>query len=370
MNVNWKLLAGGFAFWAACTSLSARADEPKSARVAFAPNAAGIYWQAFSALPTLKEEQRKTLDAATSSTEAPLSDELKPIVDQFRVALHELHRARNVAPCDWQLDMDAGPELRMPHLQKARELSRIALLRARQRFAAGENDAALSDILAVFKMARDCSASPILISLLVDMAIEKSATEVLAGHLPLLKPAQLDQLATDLQRLPEPTDVATAIRLEEHLFGDWLDRRLDAEAAKLNDPQAGGKLLTAISVDTGLAVDLAPKPDDQEGQRRVAWLLSLSVAEVRESLKRLRSDYAGLGVIAALPVDERTGPLKTFEDSLAEARKMTQRQDALRVLSTSLLPAIKSVVCEMCNCMSIKREDSGGSTTSGGGSIR
>lgn len=301
-RLRYLLVLGVLFAWA----VSAQADEPKVGRATVAPNAAGIYWQAFSAMPNLKDEQKKTLDAATASPTAPLNDDLKPIVAQFRVALHELHRARAVAPCDWQLDTEAGPEMLLPHLQKARDLGRVALLRARQRFAAGEIDAAVTDVLAVLKMARDCGSSPILISFLVDAAIEKSAIEVLAAHLPLLKKEQLDQLAVSLRELPPTSDVASSIRAEDRLFGDWLDRRVNAEAAKLNDPQAGGKLLAAIGEPLGLESDLNPKPDDVEGKRKAELLKSLTVAEVRASLQRLRSDYADLGKIAALPFDERT----------------------------------------------------------------
>jgi len=334
------LVLGVLSVWA----VSAQADEPKVGRATVAPNAAGIYWQAFSAMPNLKDEQKKTLDAATASTTAPLTDDFKPIVAQFRVALHEMHRARAVAPCDWQLDTEAGPELQLPHLQKARELGRVALLRARQRFAAGEIDAAVADSLAVLKMARDCGSSPILISILVDAAIEKSAIEVLAAHLPLLKKEQLDQLAVSLRELPPTSDVASSIRAEDRLFGDWLDRRVNAEAAKLNDPQAGGKLLAAIVEPLGLESDLNPKPDDIEGKRKAELLNSLTVAEVRASLQRLRSDYADLGKIAALPFDERTARINAFEESLSAVKKAKTREDALRYLSTSLLPAVKNIL--------------------------
>jgi hypothetical protein len=339
MKRNLLVLCVLFA-WA----LTVRADEPNARRATVVPNAAGIYWQAFSAMPSLKDEQKKILDAATASTTAPLTDELKPIIAQFRVALHELHRARAVAPCDWQLDTDAGPELLLPHLQKARDLGRVALLRARQRFAAGETDAAVADVVAVLKMARDCGSSEILISFLVNVAIEKSAIEVLASHLPRLKREQLDQLAASLRELPATNDVASSIRAEEHLFGDWLDRKINAEVAKLNDSQAGGKLLAAIGASTGLESDLNPKPDDAVGQRKAELLKSLTVAEVRASLARMREDYANLGKIAALPFDERTARIKVFEESLSAASKPKTREDALRYFSAWLLPAVKNVL--------------------------
>lgn len=326
------------------SAVSAHAEEVKVSRATVAPNAAGIYWQAFAAMPNLEIGDKKNLDAATASTTAPMTDGLKPTVAQFGVALHEMHRASSVAPCDWQLDTEAGPELRLPHLQKARDLGRVALVRARQRFAAGESAAAVTDVLAVLKMARDCGSTPIVISILVNAAIEKSAIEVLAGHLPLLKKEQLDQLAASLRELPATSDVASSIRTEERLFCDWLDRKLDIEVAKLNDPQAGGKLLAAIVDPSGLDSDLNPKSDDIEGKRKAELLNSLSAADVRASLQRLRSDYAELTKIAALPFDERTAQVNAFEDSLSAARSPKTQENALRYLSTWYLPSLKNVL--------------------------
>lgn len=339
-RLHYLLVLGVLTPWA----VSAQAEESKASRATVAPNAAGIYWQAFAAMPTLEGGDKKIFDAATASTTAPLTDNLEPIVARFGVALNEMHRARSVAPCDWQLDTEAGPELLLPHLQKARELGRVALVRARQRFAAGEIAAAVTEVLAVLKMARDCGSSQILISVLVDASIEKSAIEVLSSHLPLLKTEQLDQLAVSLRELPATSDLASSIRTEKRLFCDWLERKVNIEAAKLNDPQAGGKLLAAIVNPSGLDSDLNPKPDDIEGKRKAELLNSLSEADVRASLQRLRSDYEDLSKIAALPFDERTAPIDAFEDSLSAARNPKTREDALRYLSTWYLPSLKNVL--------------------------
>ena len=111
-----------------------------------------------------------------------------------------------------------------------------------------------------------------------------------------------------------------------------------------NAPQAGGKLLAAIVEPLGLESDLNPKPDDAEGKRKAELLNSLSVAEVHASLQRLRSDYADLVKIAALPFDERTARINAFEESLSAARKAKTREDALRYLSASCLPAVRNVL--------------------------
>lgn len=331
--------------WVVLTSaLTVCAEEPNQPSKVAIPNAAGIYWQAFSAMPDLNEQSRKTLEAATASTSAPLTDDLKPIVAQYRVALHELHRARAVKPCDWQLDTDAGPELRLPHLQKGRDLSRIALLRARQRFAAGEVDAAVSDVVAVLKMGRDCGSSEILISFLVTAAIEKSANDVLAMHLPLLNKEQLTQLETTLKELPAACHVSSTIRAEERLFGAWLERKIDEEVTKLNDPQAGGQLLMAIAVAAGLESDFRPDSNDKDGQRKAEFLKSLTVAEVRESLAQMHADYAEVVRISALSFDLRHSQIAALDESLTAAGKVMNRDDAKRYLSVSFMPTVRNVL--------------------------
>ncbi len=326
------LVLGALLAWGIC-SLQAD-DRPKAVRAVAAPNAAGIYWHAFAAIPRLDDEEKKLLKAATPTLTAPLPDELRPLVARYGRALHELHRARAVVTCDWQLDATAGPGLILPHVDKALDLSHVALLRARQRFAAGETDAALSDVLAVFKLARDCGASPIVVSMFVDSAIEKSASEVLAVHMSQLKKEQLHQLMAALHELPSTSDLASTIQEEERLVCDWLEREINTEFARLNDPQAGGKVVLAII--SPLFYVGGPGPSDEEAaeeKRKAELLKSLSMADVRESLKRLRSDYAELQRIAGLPFAERAERVKSLVAPVSTASKMTTRDDALRYLS-------------------------------------
>lgn len=318
-------------------------ESPKAKRTVRSPNAAVIYWQAFAAIPTLKDDDRKTLDAATASTSAPWSAEIGPILARHRVALRELHRAAAVAPCDWQLDLDAGPNLLLPHLQKARELSRIALLHARVQFMAGDTDAAIDEVLAVKKMARDCGASPILIALLVEMAIEKSSTEVLAAHLPQFNDVQLGRIESALAKLSPPVPLTEIVQAEEELFGNWLARTLDAEAAKLADPQAGGHLLQVLAKATGVEV-LPATATDGDSKTKAELIASLSVADVRRCVEKLRSDYQELAVIAALPLDQRNSRAKAFEASLEQAAKLRNRDDVERYFSTVFLPKIQNVL--------------------------
>lgn len=196
------------------------AADPPVAGTASSPNAAVVYWQAFAALPRLEDDQKAKYEAAIKSTTEPVSNDIQPIMARFDHALRELHRARGVRSCDWNLNYADGLELRMPHLQQARDLARAALLRARLRFAAKATDEAVADIAAVLKMAHDCGSSPLLISLLVDFAIEDMATEVLAANLATLSPPQLDSLAVALKTLPATPSVADCKRFEGRFHGE------------------------------------------------------------------------------------------------------------------------------------------------------
>ena len=195
------------------------ADAPAGG-TASSPNAAVVYWQAFAALPRLEDDQKAKYGAAIKSTTEPVGDDLQPIMARFDYALRELHRARGVTSCDWNLNYADGLELRMPHLQQARDLARAALLRARLQFAAKATDEAVADVVAVLKMARDCGSSPLMISLLVDFAIEDMATEVLAANLASLSPPQLDSLIVALKTLPATPSVADCKRFEGQFHGE------------------------------------------------------------------------------------------------------------------------------------------------------
>lgn len=298
------------------------------------PNAADIYRQAFAALPKLEGDERAMYDAAILTPTTPLTDDLRPIVARFDDALRELHRANAVAACDWKLDETAGFRLRLPHLPNAMELSQAALLRARLGFAADATDDAVADIVAVLKMARDCAASAMLMPLTVDRALEKRATEMLAGNLPRLSAAQLDDLAETLRDLPATPAVAECVRHEAELMSDWIEAFINAEAAKnaekaqITDGDGGSILDTLYEV--GLAGGPAP-PHFKE----------FTMADLRESLRLLRADYAAVADILDLPPADRRSRLAEWNANRPKARP-TDGEGRVRRLSWDLVPNVSS----------------------------
>jgi hypothetical protein len=196
------------------------ADDPPADGTASKPNAAVIYWQAFASMPRLNEEEENKFLAAAKSPTEPVSDDLRQIIARFNYALQELHRARGVTSCNWDLNYSHGILLQLPHLDQARKLARAALLRARLRFVAKETDEAIADVGAVLKMARDCGNSPLIVSLLVGFHIEDMATDVLAENLATLSSPELDLLSVKLKTLPATPSMADCERLERQFMGE------------------------------------------------------------------------------------------------------------------------------------------------------
>src|SRR5215210_158999 len=127
-------------------------------------NAALQYWQAFAMLPALDAKQEKLLE---NWSEAPLDDAVSKLLDQSHPSLMFLHRAAKLQRCDWGLDYDDGISMLLPHLTKARVLSRLAALDARRAFEAHQGDRAREDAFGMVALAHQVGSDHTLVSVLV-----------------------------------------------------------------------------------------------------------------------------------------------------------------------------------------------------------
>jgi hypothetical protein len=307
------------------------------------PNAAVIYWQAFSAMPELTEAESKLYGEAVAGKVAASAPELQPILARFSTALAEMYRAGTVKPCDWNLDINAGPGLLLPHLQKARDLARAATLRAGSRFEAGQVDEAIDDVFATLTMGRAGDANPTLISLLVDYAIERLATDVLAQNLNKLDPEQLDRVADMLASLPPAATIDECMRWEERIFVDWFDRKVKAAIAESGDKQGGYKLLEKIVVDLGMEFPPKTGDGDVKGQDDSRWLRDITPQEILGSIGQLQADYRK---IRELMKDEqgRTEAIAKFEAELKlRSEKGSDIERRQYYFSGLALPSLTSV---------------------------
>ncbi len=196
----------------------ASAAEPPSKR-----NPALIYWQALALMPELGNEQAKLMADVISGNRRTDEPAVAALFKDANRALKLFHRAAHTAgDCEWGLILEDGPFMVMPHTAKLPMLLRLALCRAQQHFAAGNNDEALDWIITVRKAARHAAAGDLLIPVLIQFTAESQANVVTAGHLLALSPEQRAVHAKTLKSLPPLRSVAQAA-LAEMNFVDWVE---------------------------------------------------------------------------------------------------------------------------------------------------
>jgi hypothetical protein len=188
-----------------------------------AANAALKYWQAFGALPRRDKDQENLLQEWNT---APLGDAGRKLVDAGRDSLVYLHRGAKLRDCEWGLDFEDGPRLLAQHLDRGHTVARLACLRARYEFEAGDRRAAVEDVLATLVLARHLSSDGLMISILWQLAIVRPALDLLAAHLTEMDAPLLERLAARLDALPRGGSLAEAFRKEKEIGLGWFATRL------------------------------------------------------------------------------------------------------------------------------------------------
>lgn len=278
LNLRWR--------WCALILLSIPA-------ILHADNAALQYWRAFAVQPTLTEKQQKI--AADWQTTA-MNGEARALIAQSTNALIELHRGAAISSCDWGLHFEDGMNLLLPYLGKARDLARLACLRARKEFEEGDDLAAIQDLADTLCLARHCGQDNIAICVLVQDAIEQNAYDTLTPHLGLLNQESLKELKQRLESLPAGGSLKGSAAAEQRLGIDWLIDRVE----HVRDDAAFQDLFKTLMVGSPAAKQIFPTPPTRE--------------ELLAQLKELRPYYEKVTPLFDLPASQ-------FHTQLAEFNK-------------------------------------------------
>ena len=90
-------------------------------------NAALVYWQAFSTMPTLTEKEQEALKELDKPT-AEQREIQKKIISQSNLSVNLVKEFSDVNECDWGITYKEGWLATMPHISKCRQLAHIILL--------------------------------------------------------------------------------------------------------------------------------------------------------------------------------------------------------------------------------------------------
>jgi hypothetical protein len=194
-------------------------------------NPALLYFQAFQNIPHLSEADSKYLfdSPVAALPEETLDERRADLLKQFDNSFKLTRRARfSRVPCDWGYDLSDGPEALLPGLAPARRLGQAARLRAMAALDAGQFNALRDDFAAAVALGRNVATDHILISCLVQIAIENSLSSVVMENYYRLSADQLDQLVAVFDSPPRRGTVAETMPTEREFFFGYVERKVAA----------------------------------------------------------------------------------------------------------------------------------------------
>lgn len=180
-------------------------------------DAAPLYRQAFGLLEAEKDlgDEKSPLEPATVANVG--TEEVAAILARHAATLDLLRRATAKPGCRFDRDWSRiSYGTRLPEISSLRQAARLLTLAARRAAADGDVATAIADVIRVHRLAGHVAAEPILISGLVEIAIDTMALETLAQILPAAT-------AKDAAALADPalTDfVRSSPSLQRHLLGE------------------------------------------------------------------------------------------------------------------------------------------------------
>lgn len=283
-------------------------------------NPALLYFQASQVAPDLSAADRDYL-FANEWRGQKLPERFGELVvrydNEFKLVRQAAHAT---VPCDWGIDMSAGPYTLLPHLARHKSIAQAARLRAMWHLQQGRPADARDDLLAAFTLGRNSSRDGTLIAALVQIAIENIVCSTVAENFHQFPPEMLKQLVDGFDAAPPRGTMAACIPVEKSCFPDWLLGKI-LELRKEN-PENDAKVMAGIHElftgaqgpeegQTGQA-----QPDRWEDVTRAAGGTSEGVAKLLRDEEPL---YQRLAAIMALPPAEYEDQVNPFNAEIQQS---------------------------------------------------
>jgi hypothetical protein len=291
-------------------------------------NPALLYYQAFLVAPEPMSAADMDYLGTKDGRRWKLPERYGKIVagydNQFKLVRQA---ARSTVPCDWGLDLSAGPATLLLHLARAKAVAVAATTRVRWELQHGHQAEARDDLLATLALGRNVSRDGMFISTLVQIAIEAITCNIVAENFGQFSPETLKQLRDGFDAAPARGTVAGCMRSQKAVFRDWLVREIQ-EIQKAN-PGDDSKAMAALhELFTGLLeprqVD-PPKVPPNEDSDLTAWWERLAQAAGRTSqgviklIRDLEPIDQKLAVITTCPYGDFENHVKAFRAEIQES---------------------------------------------------
>ena len=190
-------------------------------------NPALLYYRSFLLVQNPMSEADRDYLASKEGKENKLPERFGQVVAGYDSQFILVRRAtRATVPCDWGIDYYDGPNIMLPYLARAKAVAQAAQLRAMWDLQRGRQDDACNDLLAAFVLARNAGNDGLLISALVQNAMEAIAYTTIAQNFGEFSPETLKQLADGFDAAPARHTVANCIQTEKFGIHDWMVNKI------------------------------------------------------------------------------------------------------------------------------------------------
>jgi hypothetical protein len=302
------------AFLLPALSPAVASGQPSSMNI----NPALLYYQAFlvapSPLPQTEWDYLSSYAGRSQPLPARYADIIAGYDNEFRLVRQAAHAA---VPCDWGTDLSAGPATLLPQLAPSKEVMVAARLRLQWNLQHGRQAEACDDLLAAFTLARNLPRNGLLISVLVQGAMESIGCFMVADNFNHFSPEALQQLAAGLEALPPRGTVVGCIPAEKALSQDWMLRRID-ELQRAN-PGDDAKVMAGIREMFAPVFDVLVQRWLKEKSEEAGWWERLVQAAggtsegVVKLVRELEPFDQKLADVLALPYSEYQSPMKQLK---------------------------------------------------------
>ena len=219
---------------------------------------------------------------------------------------------QSTVPCDWGIDLSAGPATLLPHLARNKAVAQAARLRALWHLQNGRPGDACDDLIGAFVLARNAGRDGTLIAVLVQIAMENILCSAVAENFYLFGPEQLRHLDEGMAAAPARVLMASCIPTEKTYFHDWLVRKI----TDLRNENSGDEAKTIAALREFFA---GMGDGDQPNSDRWDQITKASGGTSEGVLKLVRAGepfYQRLVQVMAMPVAQFEAEAKQFNADL------------------------------------------------------
>ena len=242
-------------------------------------NAASYYRQAFEALPQGNAEQ----EAYEKWGEIVFDTSAVGLIKRLEPSMALLHSGSAAGQIDWGWNYGKGLALKMPEVNKSRDLSRAAALSIRYMLEQKQYKAAARRAVDVMVLGRRLQLGRAIVTWLVGYGVELEGNIPISAYLPKIPPEELRELEAALDSLPEAQPLADAIAGEKEMCLRSIRNaglvKGDPVATEVpNDPSQRVQLVKEFRRLWDQAAKVAAMPPEQAGQAAAAFKQQLEAA--------------------------------------------------------------------------------------------